>query len=90
MDQVEKYRKSILSNKIGIISFLWVLIFLGFFTYIFEISIISTKGFKVTELERAIKSAETTNKKQRVDTAILLIIIKMILFMLIMPMVLIL
>ena len=63
MDQVDKYRKVILNKKIGVMVFMWVLIFGGFSTYMIEMSKLSVAGFKVTELERGIKSLEESNKK---------------------------
>lgn len=63
MDQIEKYRKIIIGKKITVMVFMWILIFAGFFTYIFKVNEISTKGFKVTELQKNVKNLEEENKK---------------------------
>lgn len=63
MDQVEKYRKIILSKKIAVMIFMWVLIFVGFSTYMIGMSKLSVSGFKVSEVERDIKVLEDENKK---------------------------
>lgn len=63
MDQVEKYRKIILSKKVTVMAFMWVLIFVGFSTYMISMSKLSVSGFKVSEVEKNIKVLEEENKK---------------------------
>lgn len=69
MDQVEKYRKSILNKKVKATVFTGFLILTGLFIYIFQITNISTKGFRITELERSIKTLEDENKKLTLELA---------------------
>jgi len=69
MDQIEKNRKSIINKKIKSIGFLCLLMTIGIFIYIFEITTISTKGFKITELEKNIKVLEDENKKLTLELA---------------------
>ncbi len=63
MDQIEKYRKIILSKKITVMVFMWLLIFVGFTTYMIGMSKLSVSGFKVSEIEKNIKTLEDKNKK---------------------------
>jgi len=63
MDQVEKYRKIILSKKITVMVFMWILIFVGFSTYMISMGKLSVSGFKVSEVEKNIKILEEENKK---------------------------
>ncbi len=63
MDQVEKYRKIILSKKVTVMVFMWVLIFIGFSTYMISMSKLSVSGFKISEVEKNIKTLEEENKK---------------------------
>lgn len=69
MDQIEKNRKSIINKKIKSITFLCLLMTVGIFIYIFEITTISTKGFKITELEKTIKTLEDSNKRLTLSLA---------------------
>lgn len=67
MDQVEKYRKTILGKKIIVMVSMWVLILVGFSTYMIGMSKLSVSGFKISEAEKNIKNLQEENKKLAIE-----------------------
>lgn len=62
MQQNDKQKNISISKTVKIITFVWILILGGFFTYVLEVNSIATKGFSVSKLEKDLKSKESEYK----------------------------
>lgn len=63
MEQIEKYRKSVINKRITAVVILGALSVFAFVTYLQGTSKLSMSGFKVSEAERTVNELLEENKK---------------------------